>query len=318
MDVKILKEIYSKIFLIRKVEDIIIENYKDNEMKTPMHMSRGAEAIASCICYVLRDKGQYFTTYRSHAVYLASGGNLKKFMAEMYGKENGRYGGKSGSMHIASPETGHISSSAIVASNISVAIGAAWVNRIKDNNRIVVTFFGDGALDEGTFWESINIASLWRLPILFVLEDNRLAVHTPSSKRQGYNNIIRIIKEFNIETDFCIGSDAQSIWKSINKIIENTSFFSKRPGFLRASYYRYLEHVGINSDIKEKYRKNDIWKANQFNDPVFYNKNRLLKKHIDVSEIEKNISEEVEKALEFAKKDIFSDSEKLYQDVLYA
>jgi len=309
-------EFYKKMYLIRKTEDVIIEHYYDDEMKTPMHMSRGSEAISVGVCSALGDRGQYFGTYRSHALYLASGGDLKKFFAEMYGKKNGRYAGKSGSMHIASPETGHISSSAIVASNIPVAVGAAWANKMQGNGKIVVVFFGDGALDEGNFWESINMASLWRLPIIFACEDNRVAVHTPSEDRQGYTHIINVMNGFDITSISDIDNCPEDIFNKIIIAIEYIDMF-RGPIFMKLDYYRYLEHVGVNSDVNEDYRQRDGWTSEDSNDPVLEFRKKLLSIDINVDDIESEISKDIYIALEYAKNGKFSDIGEVYKDVFY-
>ena len=309
-------EFYKKMYLIRKVEDVIKDNYYDDEMKTPMHMSKGSEAIAVGVCSALGDRGQYFSTYRSHAPYLASGGDLNKFFAEMYGKKEGRYAGKSGSMHIASPETGHISSSAIVASNIPVATGAAWANKMQDNGKIVVVFFGEGAMDEGNFWESINMACLWKLPIMFVCEDNRMAVHTLSKDRQGYKDIMRIISQFDIGTIYGIGDNPNSIFEDTESSIKMIDIY-KSPVFMKFDYYRYLEHVGVNSDVNEEYRLRDSWSSEGDNDPVLELKKKLMYNDIDVDSVEEIISKEVQAALEYAKDGEFSDVSEVYKDVFY-
>jgi len=310
-------EFYKKMYLIRKVEDIIRDNYYDDEMKTPMHMSKGSEAIAVGVCSALGNRGQYFSTYRSHAPYLASGGNLNEFFAEMYGKKEGKYAGKAGSMHIASPSTGHISSSAIVASNIPVAVGAAWANKIQDNGKIVVVFFGDGALDEGGFWESINMACLWKLPIIFVCEDNRLAVHTPSSERQGYNDIINVVNNFKMNTISCSGLEVDFVECQSKKAIMSIDT-NEFPFFLRFSYFRYLEHVGVNSDLKESYREKDSWWLYGDDvDPVSIMRCKLIDMNIDIKSIEDQISKKVNASLDFAKNDEFSDISEVYKDVFY-
>ena len=309
-------DFYRKMYLIRRAEDVIIDNYYDDDMKTPMHMSRGAEAIAVGVCSALGDRGQYFTTYRSHAVYLASGGDLKKFFAEMYGKKEGRYAGKSGSMHIASPETGHISSSAIVASHIPVALGMAFANKRKGNNKIVTVFFGDGAVDEGGFWESINMASLWDLPILFVCEDNRLAVHTSCHERHAYEEILPIVAGFDMSTSFEYGLDVCDVY-DVTLTNKNCMDAFNQAAFIQLEYFRFLEHVGVNSDTNEKYRILDGWEDCPDHDPVKRLRDKMVADNIDVSEIEKIIDAEVDDALEYAKSGSFSDVSETYKDVFY-
>lgn len=309
-------ELYKKMYLIRKVEDVIIENYSDDEMKTPMHMSKGSEAISVGVCAALNEDDQVFGTYRSHAPYLAKTGDLNGFFAEMYGKKTGACEGKSGSMHLCNMEKGYVSSSAIVASNIPVAVGAAFANKMKDNGKRVVVFFGDGAVDEGNFWESINMASLWSLPILFVCEDNRLAVHTYSKFRHGYENIIGIVENFNIATGYEEGIEVEDVYNITKSVLLAMDKFSE-PGFIQLEYYRYLEHVGIDSDEDEDYRKKDTWSSEGDNDPILELRKKLVHIDADVEGIEMEISEDVYTALEYAKSSEFAPNCDLYKDVYY-
>src|SRR3989338_4702030 len=162
------RELYRKLYLIRCAEERIIKHYPEDEMKTPMHMSMGQEAVAVGVCHALGPHDQIFASYRSHAAFLTRTGDLEKFFGELYGRVSGTAAGKAGSMHVSSPERGHLCSSAIVASYLPVAVGAAFANKQKDNGGVTCAFFGDGALDEGAFWESLNVACVMRLPVLFV------------------------------------------------------------------------------------------------------------------------------------------------------
>ena len=187
--------LYEKMYLIRKAEEAIQEYYPEDDMKTPMHMSMGEEAIVAGVCEALDPEDQVLGTYRSHALYLAKTSETNRFFAEMYGKATGVARGKAGSMHLSSFEHGLLCSSAIVASSIPVALGVAFANKYKNRNKKVVVFFGDGAVDEGSFWESVNFAGLKKLPLLFVCEDNGLAVHTRREDRQGYSSINKVISQ---------------------------------------------------------------------------------------------------------------------------
>lgn len=301
-------------YFIRKSENVIIEYYSEDEMKTPMHMSRGAEAISVGVCSAINNEDQVFGTYRSHAPYLAKTEDLKGFFAEMYGKKNGVCEGKSGSMHLCNMAKGYISSSAIVASNIPVAVGAAFANKMKKNNKKVVVFFGDGAMDEGNFWESINMASLWSLPVLFVCEDNRFAVHTHSKFRQGYENIIGIVENFNIATGFSSGLDVEDVYNTTKDVLMAMDNF-KEPGFIQIDYYRCLEHVGIDSDANHEYRRDDWSDSNSDYDPVARLRTKLINDEINVKYVEQYIDAEVYDALEYAKSSKFSPNCDLYKDV---
>lgn len=314
--VSMLVSLYKKMYLIRKSEEVIIDNYFDDEMKTPMHMSKGGEHISVGVIGALNDDDQIFTTYRSHAPYLAKTGDTDKFFAEMYGKETGESKGKAGSMHIACPEKGYMSSSAIVASNISVAVGAAFANKQLGNDRVVVVFFGDGAVDEGNFWESINMAALWQLPILFIYEDNDLAVFTTKRDRHGYSDydIDGIVDHFRINVEGYISKRVDEVYGVAKEAIDKMRL-SKSPYFLSFCYCRHLEHVGVCEDRKEEFRSEDG--REDWDDPLERSRGALARSHpyLDINKLEKDVDEQVYKSLEFAKQSKFSDVNELRKDV---
>ena len=311
-----LENLYRKLFLIRKSEDVIAENYHNNEMKTPMHMSKGAEAISAGVCEAINDADQVFGTYRSHALYLTKTNDLKGFFAEMLGKKTGCCEGKAGSMHLCNMEKGYISSSAIVCSNVPVAVGAAFANKMKDNGKKVIVFFGDGAMEEGNFWESINMASLWSLPILFICEDNNLAVNTPSEMRRGYKSINKIMDEFNFINDSGLGFDAQHVYNLTSIVLKKMDKL-ERPGFIRFEYYRQLEHVGIYSDSHEEYRRIDNKRFYSDIDPIADIKTKLSIHNVNVSDMEEEITKSIYAAFENSKKSEFAPISDLYKDVYY-
>lgn len=312
-------ELYKKIFLIRKSEEKIIENYGDDDMKTPMHMSKGEEAITAGVCQALEAKDQVYGTYRSHALYLSKTGETDKFFAEMYGKVTGVVKGKGGSMHLSAPEYGFMGTSAVVASNIPVAVGTAFANKYKNNKKVVVVFFGDGAIDEGVFWESINFACLWKLPVIFVCEDNGLAVHTNLKTRQGFKFINKTLKCFNCKVFDLKTTDPEKVYAISKKAIQlsRTTFL---PVFIHLYYYRYLEHVGVNEDFKAGYRpKSEYYKWLKI-DPLSSERKKLIRLGLrddQIKIIENEIETKVESSLVKAKKDPFAKREELYKDVFY-
>lgn len=242
--------LYERIYLIRKAEIAIQQFYPENEMKTPMHMSMGEESAIVGVVSALEGGAQFFGYYRSHALYLAVSQDLESFFAELYGKETGSSRGRAGSMHMAYPEKNLMMASAIVSSTIAPSVGAAFANKYKANSEIAVCFFGDGAMEEGVFWESLNMACLMKLPVLFVCLDNGLAVDSPASKRQGFKSIREIISGFKM----IYAEDDSSNPLVINKVTCQTSeemLESQMPAFLRLSYYRMLQHIGIKNDFDE-------------------------------------------------------------------
>ncbi len=297
-------ELYRKLYLIRTVEEKIRDLYFEDEMKTPMHMSMGGEAIAVGVCAAAGKDSQAFGTYRSHALYLTKAVETDKFFAEMYGKATGAAKGKAGSMHLALPEAGMMMASAVVGTTIPVAVGAALANKYLNNNRIVISFFGDGALQEGVFWESLNFACLKKLPVLFVCEDNDLAIHSRLKERAGHKSITEVVSKFYCLTDKAETTDVYQIYQIAKKLLAKMRK-SGRPGFLHFKYFRYLEHVGVNDDFDKGYRSRRELLRWLKADPVKVQRERLLKlgvKEEKIADFEKEIDEQVEKSVMMAKK----------------
>ena len=315
MDIPI--ELYQRLFLIRAAEEMIVESYLQDEMKTPMHMSMGGEAIAVGVCRALSPEDQVLGTYRSHGIYLAKTGDIQGFFGELYGRATGAVKGKGGSMHLMAPESGFLGTSAIVASNIPLALGAAHANGIQAPGRVVAVFFGEGAVDEGVFWESFNAACLMGLNILFVCEDNGLAVHSPAAQRQGYGQISRILEEFDCNVFTASTTDAMEIFTLTQRAL-GAMARNHRPCFLHLEYYRYLEHVGVFEDFGAGYRSKDAFYPWLEQDPVGLLRSRMvdLVGEARIRELEVSIKEEVAAAVEMAKRAPFPPRESAFEGVI--
>jgi TPP-dependent pyruvate/acetoin dehydrogenase alpha subunit len=310
--------LYKKLYLIRRTEETIRKYYAEDEMKTPMHMSMGEEAISVGVCEALRPDDQVYGSYRSHAIYLAKTQDTDSFFAEMYGKETTLLKGKGGSMHMCAPECGFMGTSAIVASGIPVAVGAAFAHKQQRSGKIAVVFFGDGAIDEGDFWESLNVACVMKLPVLFVCEDNGYAVHTPASTRHGYRSITDIVSRFDCKVFQDNTTDVEVVCKLARRAVRYVRT-SQRPCFLYLKYYRYLEHVGVNEDFNAGYRPRDEFLKWYEKDPVALQRTKLLNQGIkepEVVRIEREIDARIENSLKLAKEAPFADTGELYKDVL--
>lgn len=315
---RLILDLYKKLYLIRKSEQAIIDNYASDEMKTPMHMSMGSEAIAVGVCTALSSQDQVFGTYRSHALFLAKGGNLDKFFAEMYGKITGATHGRGGSMHLSEPEVGVLATSAVVASTIPVAVGAAFANKFKKNKKMVAVFFGDGAVDEGAFWESFNMATLMKLSIIFVCEDNGFAVHTRDTMRHGYNNITDVVSKFRCNVFRSASTDCEEIYKLTRNAIGLTRSNGK-PSFLHLKYYRYLEHVGVYPDFDKGYRDRAEFEKWLKRDPVAIIRKKLIKTNslVTVESLEKQIDKQIFDSLKNAQMAKLPNKNDLLTDVFY-
>jgi Pyruvate/2-oxoglutarate dehydrogenase complex, dehydrogenase (E1) component, eukaryotic type, alpha subunit len=241
-----LVSLYKKILRIRKIELKISQEYSKGNMRCPVHLSIGQEAPAVGICSNLNFDDQLLSSHRSHAHYLAKGGNLKKMISEIYGKITGTAKGKGGSMHLSDLKAGIVASVPIVGSTLPIATGIAWSNKLRKKKNIVVIFFGDGATEEGVFQESLDFASLHNLKILFVCENNFYSVYSSLKYRQNKKrNLISFAKALGLDTYKIEGNDVNKISLSSKKIIKNIKKKNK-PAFIMLDTYRWLEHCGPN------------------------------------------------------------------------
>ena len=287
------KELLYSSLRIRMVEEKIIELYPTDQIQSPVHLSIGQEAVAVGVCAQLLPTDWVFINYRGHAFYLAKGGPLPQFFAELMGRSGGLSKGKAGSMHLADPEHGVIGASAVVASTISHAVGAALASKIKgEENRVFVANFGDGAMEQGVFYESLNFASLHQVPILFLCEDNGLAVHTSINERQAFN-LEKLLESFQIPyLELEEGYDpekVQEVAKQAIDIVRNQQV----PVFLKIKTVRYREHVGPGEDFQAGYRSEELIKIWKSKDP-------LLKASIEIDDFRNQIAAEIDEALRFA------------------
>ena len=258
------KKIYFDLLKIRTIEEIISERYKEQEMRCPIHLSIGQEAIAVGICHNLNNYDQIVSNHRCHAHYLAKGGDEKKMINEFYGNSDGCSGGRGGSMHLFDQKKGILSSVPIVSSSIPVGVGAGFSFKYNKKKNIAVIFIGDAAIEEGVFYESLNYAKIFSLPVLFVCENNLFSCFTNINERQPKNLIKKISKSFGMKTHFLNGNNAIQIANKSKKIIEEIRL-KNEPQFILLDTYRVLEHCGPYEDDHLNYRnKKEIkyWKEN--------------------------------------------------------
>ena len=271
--------LYKKMILIRVVEEKIIEEYPNQLIRCPVHLSIGQEASAVGVCEPLSKNDKIFSTHRSHAHYIAKNGNLKKMIREIYGKEGGCCEGRGGSMHLFDNDAGVLASIPIVSSNIPLAVGSALNDKINNSKIISVAFFGDGSVEEGVFHESANFASINKLPIIFVCENNLYSVYTNLKDRQPKRKIIELAKSHNIDSYETDGNDVLKINNLVNKITKKIRQDS-RPIFLSLNTYRWLEHCGTNFDNHIGYRSVNEFKKWKKRDPIKILEKKLIKNKI--------------------------------------
>jgi TPP-dependent pyruvate/acetoin dehydrogenase alpha subunit len=255
---EVLKQIYSKLLLIRRVEELIVDLYPTDRIKSPVHLSIGQEAVSVGACLALEASDIVFGTYRGHALYLSKGGNLKAMIAELYGKKTGCCRGKGGSMHLSDRSVNMMGTSAIVSTGIPQAVGYAFAQKRMNTGNVVAVFFGDGATEEGVYYESLNIAKLYELPILFICENNKYAINTPIHKRTFSDNYLERAKAFGVSAAHIRENNSIEIYSCVKQVADSIrQNHSKGPFFLEVETYRWLEHVGPGDDSYFGYRSKE-------------------------------------------------------------
>ena len=250
------RQLLESMLLIRTAEEKIVEVYaKEQQMRTPTHLSIGQEAVAAGLSVALSLDDQVFTGHRCHAAYLAKGGDYDGFFAELCGRVTGVSGGRAGSAHLTDPKAG-IFSSPILAAMIPVAVGAALSFKMDGRNNIAVSIFGDAAIEEGTFAESLNLAVTKELPVLFLCENNLYSTHTALPKRQPSSPIYKRVTIPDIKAQQIDGNDAVLVYTAISQALVEMRKTHK-PIFIECLTYRVREHVGPLFDWDRGYRSKD-------------------------------------------------------------
>jgi len=305
---RIYEEFFYSALRIRLVEERIIELYPSDKIQSPVHLSIGQESVAVGICHSLLPSDLLFATYRSHAFYLAKGGDIRKLFAELYGKVTGCCQGKGGSMHLAAPDVGFMGTSAVVASTIPQAVGAALAAKYLGKKQVIVVVFGDGAMDEGVYHESLNFAALHKLPIFFIFENNGLAVHSPIESRHSFSTSDHV-KAYGIPVvHIAEGSDFEKVHTIVSEILAHVRDTCV-PYFIEIQTYRYKEHVGVAEDYEAGYRSRESLKKWQEHDPLIIDKDLVAK-------YRPAIEKEIDEAVQFAEESPWPDKRHLLEDVI--
>jgi TPP-dependent pyruvate/acetoin dehydrogenase alpha subunit len=250
------ERLYKSLYRIRRVEEEVARAYPSDKIKSPVHLSIGQEAVSVGVCEALAPGDVVFGTYRGHALYLARGGDMKQMVAEMYGKATGCTGGKGGSMHLIGTDVGMMGTSAVVGTTIANAAGYAYAFQYRGRPALVASFFGDGATEEGVFAETLNFAALKKLPILFICENNRYAIHTHQSRRQATDGICERARAHGIPAERIEHADLLYLHERVKAVAPGIRS-GRGPHFFEVMTYRWREHVGPNCDFQLGYRTED-------------------------------------------------------------
>jgi len=298
---KRLLRMYETMVMIRSVEDALAEDIVRGLIGCPVHLYSGEEAVATGVCSNLDVADWVYSSHRSHGHYLAKGGDLYKLMAEVYCRSQGCSKGRGGSMHLSQPEIGFPGSSAIVSGSIALAVGSALAFSMDKRQRVAVSFFGDGAVGEGVFYESLNFAALNKLPVVFVCENNLYSTHMPIAQCTADLDLARKAIAMGVPSRRIDGNDVVKVQRTSAGMVRKARK-GEGPSFLECMTYRQRGHVGPNYDIEKGLRCQEEFDCWLKKDPIESLELRLLeagaisKEHLD--EIKDKVRTEVMSARE--------------------
>jgi pyruvate dehydrogenase E1 component alpha subunit len=314
---KILREMYVTMLRIRVFEEEVAEGCREGKVICPAHLYTGQEAVAAGVCANLRRDDYTFGTHRGHGLYIAKGGDLKALMAEIFGRETGCSKGKGGSMHIIAPEIGILGTSSLVGGIIPLAVGTALASTMQKNDHVSVAFFGDAGTDEGVSHESFNFASLKKLPVIFVCENNYYSSHLHLSFRQPRDDIVRFAEVHNMLGIRIDGNDVLEVYRASREAVKRARR-GEGPTLLECIVNRWRGHVGPNWDYQVGLRSKEQVEKWKKNCPIKKFRNFLLEQKIlsisEVEEISDRINKEIEEVVAFAENSPYPDPSEVLKD----
>ncbi|MCF8163543.1 MAG: thiamine pyrophosphate-dependent dehydrogenase E1 component subunit alpha [Polynucleobacter sp.] len=315
-------ELLQTMLKIREVELEIARKYPDGDMRCPTHLSIGQEAAAAGVCAALKKDDLAVSTHRAHAHYLAKGGSVRAMIAEIYGKATGCSRGKGGSMHLTDWSVGFVGSTAIVGNSIPVGVGLGFSLKMKGVENISVVFLGDGSVEEGVFYESINFAVVKKLPVLFVCENNLYSVYSPLSVRQPKDRrIYSMVEAMGITTETVDGNDVAQTYRAALDSVTRIRL-DQKPHLMELSTYRLLEHCGPNFDNELGYRSKEEFEFWKNKDPIKNFETDLIAKGVisefDLIKLRGVIKEEVKDAFEYAERSPYPDENEAFANLYSA
>jgi pyruvate dehydrogenase E1 component alpha subunit len=286
---------------IRRFEERVVQEFNKGNIPGVVHSYIGQEAVAVGVCAHLGVKDRVVSHHRGHGHCIAKGAEMKRMMAELHGKRTGYCKGKGGSMHIADFEIGMLGADGIVGAGLPIAVGAALAAKLEAKGNVAVVFFGDGACQEGEFHESLNLAGIWKLPILFVCENNLYAVNTPQEDSLASKEISRMPVAYHIPAGTVDGNDVSAVHRAAQEAVARARA-GEGPGFLECRTYRWHKHF-LSDHLPDLRPKEEVeaWKKRC---PVVRFEKRLLQSGIlteeEVRTIDGKVMAQVEEAVEYA------------------
>ncbi len=299
------KEKLSKMLLrmhqIRYFEEKVEQLYREGLVKGGIHFYIGEEAVAIGACSAVKSSDYIVSTHRGHGHCIAKGGDLNKMMAELLGRERGYCKGRGGSMHLADSNIGLLGCSGIVGGGIPIAVGAAFSSYYRESGQVALSFFGDGASNQGVFHESLNLAALWKLPVIFICESNLYAISVPASKSTSVKDIADRSAGYGIPGEIVDGMNAFNVYESVNKAVERARN-GDGPSLIECKTYRFKGHWVNDPQVYRTQEEVEEWKKK---DPISLFTRTLKQKHgftdESLNDIEKQAHKDIEMAASFAK-----------------
>jgi len=315
----ILMEMQRRMLRIRYFEERVIQLVERGEIVGAAHSYIGEEAVAVGACLALRDDDWITGNHRSHGHPIAKGGDVNKAMAELLGKSTGFCKGKGGSMHLADFSIGILGESGILGSSIPTAVGAALGSRLQGNDRVAVPFFGDGASNEGAFHESVNLAAVWKLPVVFLCENNQYAVTSSFKKMVASDNSSDRSVAYNIPGVLVDGQDVIAMYEAVSEAVARARA-GQGPSLVEGRTYRYYDHsLGLNRIVQDPYRQDEEVEEWKKRDPINIHKERLLSQNIatpeELDEMESQVMAQIDEAVEFARQSPYPEPGALFEDM---
>jgi pyruvate dehydrogenase E1 component alpha subunit len=308
-------EIYRKLLEIRLFEEKVFELYGQNLVPGTIHLYAGEEAVAVGVCSNLRKDDYITSTHRGHGHCIAKGADPKRIMAEILGKKTGYCKGKGGSMHIADFTVDMLGATAVVGAGLPIAVGAGLSAKLRKTNQVVACFFGEGASNQGTFHESINMASIWKLPVIFVCENNLYAMGTRQSIVMAIENIADRAVAYRIPGVSVDGNDVLAVYEAVQKAVERARK-AEGPTLIECKTYRHKGHSRVDPAKYRPKKEVEEWLAK---DPINRFKERLLQTNVltetEIQQIEKEVSSNIEEAVKFAMESPYPAPEEALEDV---
>jgi len=313
---ELLEKFYYTMVKIRKFEETVEKYFLDGQIPGFVHLYIGEEAIATGVCTSLTNEDYIQSTHRGHGHTIAKGADIKRAMAEIFGKKTGFCKGKGGSMHIADFSVGMLGANGVVGGGFTIATGAALAIKKQKRDNVSVVFFGDGASNRGTFHEALNLASAWKLPVIYVCENNQWASTTPYRTTTSVEDISARAAGYSMPSKIVDGNDVFDVYEGFQEALAHVKA-GKGPFFLEAKTYRIKGHFVGDPEL---YRtKEEVQKVYEENNPITRFEQKVLKDNLlteaDLEAIKNKVENEIKEALEFALNSEYPEPSEIFDDL---